>query len=263
VLLKNLTEATLIKRYKRFLADVRMPDGEEITVHCPNPGSMLGINQPGQKVLLAKSANLKRKLPWTLQFVETDSSAVLVESALANKLFLEAFDGGLLEPLAAFSHARAEHSYKDSRFDFLLSDYPLASPSKAGSGAAQPALPEGIDPRHCLVEVKSTTYIEGDVALFPDAQTERGRKHLRTLAEAVAEGLQALQFYVVARSDAGLFRPADLIDSAYGQVLRGAHSRGVKVLAYALGFKRHSVGDCLVDLEVCLEKAIEIDLTVI
>ncbi len=257
MLLKGLTEATLIQRYKRFLADVRMPDGEVITAHCPNPGSMLGISQPGQKVLLAKSANLKRKLPWTLQFVETDSSAVLVESALANKLFLEAFNQGLLEPLAAFSHARAEHTYKDSRFDFLLSDYPLPGPAKAGLNATAASV------RHCLVEVKSTTYIDGGVALFPDAQTERGRKHLRTLAEGVGEGWQALQFFVIARSDAGLFRPADLIDSAYGQVLRAAHARGVQVLAYSLGFKRQSVGDCLVDLDVRLEKAVKIDLAAV
>jgi sugar fermentation stimulation protein A len=240
VLLKGLTEAILIKRYKRFLADVQMPDGEIITVHCPNPGSMMGINEAGMKVLLAKSANLKRKLAWTLQFVEAENSLVLVESALANKLFLEAFTASAIEPLKVYSEARAEHTFKDSRLDFLL------------TGSAG----------HCLVEVKSTTYIDKGVALFPDAQTERGRKHLRTLVEGLDDGFCALQFFVVARSDAGLFKPAELIDQAYAQALRLAKAKGVQVMAYSLDFKPIAGQEAhKVDLEVVIDKAVTIDLS--
>jgi sugar fermentation stimulation protein A len=240
VLLAGLTKATLIKRYKRFLADVEMPDGEIITVHCPNPGSMIGIAESGMKVLLAKSANLKRKLPWTLQFVDADSSLVLVESALANKLFFEAFTASIFAPLRVYSEARAEHTFKDSRLDFLLS---------------------GLD-GHCLVEIKSTTYLDAGVALFPDAQTERGRKHLRTLGDGLEEGFEALQFYVVARADAGLFKPAEAIDLAYAQALRQAEKKGVQIMAYSLRFKPIARQEShMVDLEVMIDKAIPIDLT--
>ena len=240
MLLKELTEAVLIKRYKRFLADVEMPDGQVITVHCPNPGSMIGINTPGLKVLLALSPNPKRKLPWTLQFVETRGSLVLVESVLANKLFLEAFNASLLEALKDFSQARGEHSFKDSRLDFLL------------SGASG----------HCLVEIKSTTYLDQGVALFPDAQTERGRKHLATLGQGLNDGFRAVQFYVVARSDAELFKPAESIDRAYAQALRSAHAKGVEVMAYGLTFKPIARAEAhKIDLEVFVDKAVAIDLS--
>jgi sugar fermentation stimulation protein A len=240
VLLKELTEAILIKRYKRFLADVEMPDGAVVTVHCPNPGSMIGINEAGLKVLLAKSPNPKRKLPWTLQFVEAASSLVLVESALANKLFLEAFKAALFEPLKDFSEARGEHSFRDSRLDFLL------------TGASG----------QCLVEIKSTTYLDQGVALFPDAQTERGRKHLAALGEGLDLGFRAVQFYVVARNDARLFKPAELIDRAYAQALRLAQLKGVEVMAYSLAFKPIARAEAdKIDLEVFVDKAVTIDLS--
>jgi len=239
VLISGLTEATLLKRYKRFLADVEMPGGEVITVHCPNPGSMMGINEPGMKVLLSHSSNVKRKLPWTLQFIETENSLVLVESALANKLFHEAFKTSRIDSLSDYDQAVAEHTFKDSRFDFLLS----------GSGG------------QCLVEVKSTTYLDRGVALFPDARTERGRKHLLTLGEGVAEGFSALQFYVVARKDACLFKPAEQIDRLYAEALRAAHAGGVKVLAYCLDFKIDRLGSGPeVNLEVFIDKNMAIDL---
>ena len=207
MILKELTEATLIQRYKRFLADVRLPDGTVITAHCPNPGSMLGLKEPGLKVLLSHSKNPKRKLAWTMQFVLTQNSVVMVESALANKLFHEAFTASHFESLTKFNHAKAEHTYGDSRFDFLLTSELFDAAAAVG-----PFKPDS----HCLVEVKSTTYLDNDMALFPDAKTERGRKHLRTLGQALPEGYAALQFYVVARSDAGVFKPADHIDAAYG-----------------------------------------------
>jgi len=239
VLLAGLTEAKLLKRYKRFLADVEMPGGEIITVHCPNPGSMMGINEPGMKVLLSHSSNIKRKLPWTLQFVETENSLVLVESALANKLFHEAFQAALIESLSDYDQAVAEHSFQDSRFDFLLS-------GKKGK---------------CLVEVKSTTYLDQGVALFPDARTERGRKHLHTLGQGVEQGFSALQFYVVARNDAGLFKPAAHIDKLYAEALRLAHAGGVNVLAYCLAFNIERAAEAnKVNLHVAIDKAVTIDL---
>ncbi len=239
MLIRGLTEAVLIKRYKRFLADVQMPDGEIVTVHCPNPGSMMGIAEPGMRVLLNRSLNPKRKLAWTLQFVDAQTSLVLVESALANKLFLEAFGAAGIHSLKIYSEARAEHSFKDSRLDFLLSG----------------------EPGHCLVEVKSTTYLVGDVALFPDAKTERGRKHLLTLGDGLNDGFNSLQFYVVARSDATLFKPAEAIDRAYAQSLRLAQSKGVKILAYALKFRSTPAAEPhQIDLEVLLDQEVPVDL---
>jgi sugar fermentation stimulation protein A len=253
MILKDLTEATLIQRYKRFLADVRMPDGEILTAHCPNPGSMIGLKEPGLKVLLSHSKNPKRKLPWTMQFVLTQNSIVMVESALANKLFHEAFGALHFDSLGHLNHARPEHTFLDSRFDFLLTSElfdPVAQPSKIESHS------------HCLVEVKSTTYLgdDNESALFPDAKTERGRKHLRTLGQGIEIGFSALQFYVVARSDASVFKPADHIDAAYGAALREAREQGVQILAHRLAFERTTTGEHMYDLQLKIGQALPVVL---
>lgn len=217
MILSNLVQAKLVKRYKRFLADVELKDGSVITAHCPNPGSMLGMCDAGMNAYLSYSADPKRKLPWTLKLVECPSSLVVVDTMLANKLFKEAFELGGLPEFGRFDQILGEQVFSDSRFDFLL--------SHTTSGI-----------KSCFVEVKSATMWQDGCALFPDARTERGRKHLATLSKAVADGFEACQFYLVGRSDAQSFSTADDIDPLYGQALKLARQKGVQVAVRALEF---------------------------
>ncbi len=217
MILSNLVQAKLVKRYKRFLADVELKDGSVITAHCPNPGSMLGMCDEGMNAYLSHSADPKRKLPWTLKLVECPSSLVVVDTMLANKLFKEAFEQGVLSEFGRFDQILGEQVFSDSRFDFLL--------SHTTSGI-----------KSCFVEVKSATMWQDGCALFPDARTERGRKHLATLSKAVAAGFEACQFYLVGRSDAQSFSTADDIDPLYGQALKLARQKGVQVAVRALEF---------------------------
>ena len=217
MILSNLVQAKLVKRYKRFLADVELKDGSVITAHCPNPGSMLGMCDEGMNAYLSHSADPKRKLPWTLKLVECPSSLVVVDTMLANKLFKEAFEQGGLPEFGRFDQILGEQVFSDSRFDFLL--------SHTTSGI-----------KSCFVEVKSATMWQDGCALFPDARTERGRKHLATLSKAVADGFEACQFYLVGRSDAQSFSTADDIDPLYGQALKLARQKGVQVAVRALEF---------------------------
>jgi sugar fermentation stimulation protein A len=217
MLLSDLVQAKLIRRYKRFLADVELADGSIITAHCPNPGSMTGMADSGMNVYLSYSSSPARKLPYTLKLVETATSLVVVDTMLANKLFKEAFDNGSLSEFSSFDLLAAEHTIGDSRLDFLLS----------GSGH---------DSR-CYVEVKSTTMWQDGHALFPDARTERGRKHLASLSTIVQSGHNAAQFFLIGRNDARSFGPADHVDPLYGQALRSACEVGVQIYARALQFE--------------------------
>lgn len=227
MILGGLLEGRLLKRYKRFLADVELADGSVYTVHCPNPGSMLGLAQPGSLVYLAPAAP-KSKLPYAWRFVEVDGGLVCIDTMVSNRLFKEAFQGGVLSEFAAYDQLQSEYSYGDSRFDFRL--------SKSGEAVG------------AIVEVKSTTLLEEAeaaepgqkgsekqgrlcYAAFPDARTERGRKHLNTLRQlALGNGDAAFQYYIVNRTDTRKFRPADSIDPDYGKALRQAHQAGVQVL---------------------------------
>ncbi|MCA0315808.1 MAG: DNA/RNA nuclease SfsA [Candidatus Melainabacteria bacterium] len=226
MILSGLLEGRLLKRYKRFLADVELADGNTYTVHCPNPGSMLGLAQPGSLVYLAPAAP-KSKLPYAWRFVEVDGGLVCIDTMVSNRLFKEAFQKGVLTEFAAYDQLQSEYSYGDSRFDFRL--------SKAGQTVG------------VIVEVKSTTLLEEieneggqekekeeerlRYAAFPDARTERGRKHLNTLRQvALGEGDSAVQYYIVNRTDTKKFRPADSIDPDYGKALREAKKAGVQIL---------------------------------
>ncbi|CAN5403920.1 DNA/RNA nuclease SfsA [soil metagenome] len=217
MILSNLVQAKLVKRYKRFLADVEFKDGTVTTAHCPNPGSMLGMCDEGMNAYLTHSPDPKRKLAWTLKLIETPTSLVVVDTMLANKLFKEAFELGHLSEFDRFDNLLAEQVFSDSRFDFLLSHSSSAIKS-------------------CYVEVKSATMWQDGCALFPDARTERGRKHLVTLSKAVQDGFDACQFYLVGRSDAKFFGTADDIDPLYGQALKLAQKNGVTVAVRALEF---------------------------
>jgi len=209
-----LVAATLVKRYKRFLADVILQDDSEITVHTPNTGAMTGCAIPGSTVYLRNTQNPKRKYLWSWEMSTAANGALVgVHSALANSLIAEAITEELISDFHQFANCKAEVRYgENSRIDWLLSDPVLGN---------------------CYVEVKSVTMAQERVALFPDAVTARGAKHLQELMAVVAEGDRAAMVYCVQREDVDCFRPAVTVDPHYTELLRQAHAAGVEVYALA------------------------------
>lgn len=210
-----LVEGRLIRRYKRFLADVRLPGGEEVTAHCPNTGSMLGCQPENARVWLSRSDNPKRKLQYTWELVETSPGVLAcVNTARPNAQARHAIESGVVEELAGYSTVRSEVRYGEekSRIDLLLSGH-----------ASEP---------DAWVEVKNVTLAEGGRGYFPDAVTERGQKHLRELMAQVAKGDRGALFFLVNHTGIEEVRPADHIDARYGQLLRQACEAGVEVVAY-------------------------------
>lgn len=200
-----------LRRYKRFFADVELEDGSVLVAHCPNTGSLLGCLEPGAPVWLRDSGNPARKLRHTWQAVRIGRAWVNVDTALPNRVVAEAVERGLVAELSGYASVRREVPYgKGSRIDLLLEDEARGS---------------------CHVEVKSTTLARGAVALFPDAVTERGRKHLDELARLARSGRRAVQFFFVSRGDVHTFRPADDIDPDHGRALRRAVRAGVELVA--------------------------------
>jgi sugar fermentation stimulation protein A len=208
---QTLHPGTLIRRYKRFLADVELASGEIVTAHCPNSGSMKGCSQPGYPVLLSFNDKPHRKLRYTLELVQVNGLWVGINTCLPNKLAFEAIENGIIGELAGYENIRHEVRYgENSRIDLLLSGSP------------------GL----CYVEIKNVTLVEDDVALFPDAVTLRGQKHLRELIQVVRENNRGVIFFVVQRGDAHSLAPADDIDPEYGRLLRLAVENGVEALVY-------------------------------
>ncbi|WP_434153948.1 DNA/RNA nuclease SfsA [Pseudomonas sp. JZ134] len=210
-----LEEGLLIRRYKRFLADIETVTGETLTIHCPNTGSMLNCQAEGARVWFSRSNDPKRKLPGTWELVETPHGRLAcINTGRANRLVEEALLAGVIPELAGFSTLRREVAYgaENSRADFRLT-YP--------SGEV-------------FVEVKSVTlgYNMDCVAAFPDAVTVRGAKHLRELSALAREGARAVLVYCVNLTGIEAVRPAGDIDPAYGRALREALEAGVEILAY-------------------------------
>jgi len=209
--LPSLVEGRLIRRYKRFLADVELEDGAVVTAHCPNSGSMRGCAVPGSRVYLSRSAREGRTYPFTWELVEADGFWAGINTGLPNRLTREAIENGTVAELQGYGTIRPEVPYGEhSRIDLLL---------------------EGEQGR-CFVEVKNVTLVEGNRALFPDAVTTRGQKHLRELMRVVAEGDRGVIFFTVQRGDGQSVSPADAIDPEYGRLLRLALENGVEALAY-------------------------------
>ena len=211
-----LIPATLVKRYKRFLADVVLPSGETITVHCANPGSMIGLNVPGAPVWLSKSANPSRKLAHSWELIEVDlgggTEFVGINTAHPNTLAGEAIAAGAIPELIGYKTIRREVKYGNgSRVDFLLED-PARAP--------------------CYVEIKNVHLMRRPgLAEFPDAVTKRGAKHLHELSAMVGAGARAVMLYLVQIGSARSFALARDIDPAYGRAYDAARSAGVEMVA--------------------------------
>ena len=208
----QLISGTLIRRYKRFLADVQLENGETVTAHCPNSGSMTACCQPGRPVYLSCHDNPKRKLKYTWELIDMPASLVGVNTQVPNRLTAHAIASGDVPELSGYETVRREvKAGKHSRIDIRLE-----SPGR----------------RFCYVEVKNCTLVTDQVATFPDAVTVRGQKHLMELQDLVADGCRCAMFFLIQRMDAQSFAPADHIDPEYGKKLRQASQNGVEILVY-------------------------------
>ena len=207
----ELIPATWIKRYKRFLVDIAFSDGTTSTAHCPNTGTMLGINTPGSPCLVLRSDNPKRKLGYTLEAVQADGIWVGAHPIRANAIAREAFESGLIQDLEGIVDVRGEVRYGvNSRADWVV---------EVARG-----------PRW-VIEVKSASMKQGRVSMFPDAKTAWGLKHLNELIEVVREGQRAMMLFVATRHDVQEFAPASSIDPAYAARLADAANAGVVLRA--------------------------------
>lgn len=208
----TLIRGTLVRRYKRFLADVELDSGVTVTAHCPNSGSMQASCEPGRPVYLSRHDNPRRKLKYTWELIEMPTSLVGVNTQVPNQLTAAAIAAGDVAELAGYSTVRREvKAGERSRIDILLT---------------------ATDRRPCYVEVKNCTLVKDGLATFPDAVTVRGQKHLVELQKLVAQGFRCAMFFLVQRMDAERFAPADPIDPAYGDKLRAAAENGVEILVY-------------------------------
>ncbi|MCF6248943.1 MAG: DNA/RNA nuclease SfsA [Desulfobacula sp.] len=221
----------MIKRYKRFLADVVLDTGETITVHCPNSGSMKGCAIEGASVWLSISDNPKRKYPHTWELIKAPGTFIGINTLVPNKLVKSACENNMIKELSGYEHVKAEvKTSSHTRLDLML---------------------EGVGKKKCYVEIKNCTLVEDGVAMFPDAVTKRGQKHLEELERLVSEGHRGVIFFLIQRMDAIIFQPADAIDKTYGKKLRKAVNNGVEIV----------VRDTVIDAQrICVGKSVSVRL---
>ncbi|WP_456405892.1 DNA/RNA nuclease SfsA [Caldithrix abyssi] len=207
-----LISGKLLRRYKRFLADIELKDGTVVTAHCPNSGSMKTCDRPGWEVRLSESNNPKRKLKYTWEMVHNGRCWIGINTILANKVAVEGVREGVIKELQGYTQWRTEVKYgQNSRVDLWLAK----------------------DSQQCFVEIKNVTLVERDGNYyFPDAVTTRGQKHLNELAEMVKNGHRAVMLFLLQRNDGSIFKPADHIDPQYGRLLREVYQKGVEILPY-------------------------------
>lgn len=226
--------AKLLRRYKRFLADVELSDGETLTVHCPNPGRLLSVVEEGQPALIRDNENPKRKLRWTLEALKAHGTWVHVDTMASNGAVEAAILAGKVPELAGYESLRREVPYGEkSRIDILL---------------------EGPGKGPCYVEVKTTTYLDDTVARFPDAVTARGLKHLKELQQLTESGTRAVCFFLVTRDDAQSFGPAAEIDPKWAAAYEEARAAGVEVIAYD---SRVNAGSIELGVRLAIERPAE------
>ena len=202
-----LIHGTLIKRYKRFLADIQLDDGTVVIAHCTNSGSMKSCLENRAEVYLSPASDPNRKTKFTWEMIKINGDWVGIHTGNPNKIAFEAIQTGQIKGLNGYTEVKREVTWEDSRFDIMAKN----------------------ERETCFVEVKNVSMKEGDWALFPDAVTTRGRKHLETLIRVKEAGIRAAMLYVVQRSDVSKFGPADTIDPEYGLALRKAVKNGVEV----------------------------------
>jgi sugar fermentation stimulation protein A len=205
-----LQSGKLVQRYKRFFADIQLDSGELVTAHCPNTGPMLGVCEIGSPVQVSYSSDPKRKLAYTWEMIYVNDTWVGVNTMMPNKLIKLAIEQKMLPELGNYSEIKKEVKYGQdgrSRIDFVL------------VGAE----------KLIYVEVKNTTYVVDDVALFPDTATTRGQKHLQELIDIMPEA-QGVMLYLINRDDMTKFAPGDAKDPIYGELLRQAVAKGLLVL---------------------------------
>ncbi|MBN1850155.1 MAG: DNA/RNA nuclease SfsA [Deltaproteobacteria bacterium] len=226
----RLIRGTLLKRYKRFLADIRLKNGHVVTAHCPNSGSMLGCSEPGRPVFLSKHNHPKRRLKYTWEMIEMPRSMVGINTLIPNRLVKQAILQNQIQEFSGYDNLRSEVVYgQRSRVDLLL--------EKQG--------------QRCFVEIKNCTLMEGRTALFPDAVTSRGLRHLKELQREVRSGHRAVMFYLIQRMDAKIFKPAHHIDPDYGEALEQAAGNGVEIMVY----------DVQIDLQgICLRDRVPFEI---
>ncbi len=209
----ELIPATLLRRYKRFLADVELADGSRLTVHCPNTGAMTGCAEPGSPVWLSVSDSRTRKYPHTWELVDTEAGMACIHSARANRVVEEAIAAGQVAALDGYDSLRREVKYGEgSRADLQLED-----PERG----------------RCTLEVKSVTLCQGGDGVFPDAVSERARRHLRELQHLARAGERAVIFFCVFHAGIDRVKPAWQIDPDYGEALVAATEAGVEAMAWA------------------------------
>ncbi|BBA79503.1 sugar fermentation stimulation protein [cyanobacterium endosymbiont of Rhopalodia gibberula] len=210
-----LISGILIRRYKRFIADIELETGKIITAHCANTGPMIGVSRIGSRVYVSKSDNPKRKLAYTWEMVNVEGVWVGINTALPNKVIKLALEQqNLLELAGQYTQVHCEVPYgsnKKSRIDFLLTQDGEKSP--------------------IYIEVKNTTLSQGTMALFPDTVTSRGQKHLKELISLLPD-VRPIMLYFISRKDCYSFAPGDNFDATYGKLLRKAVNEGVEILPY-------------------------------
>ena len=208
--LPPLIKGRLLKRYKRFLADVELDGGEVVTAHCPNSGSMKGCARSGAEAWISQSTNPTRKLKYTWELTRIDGTFIGINTLVPNRLVKASVENGLVPELSGYSRVRSEiKTSEHTRLDLLLED---------NKG------------RQCFVEIKNCTLVENAVARFPDAVTTRGQKHIEELVTLAAKGHRAVLFFLVQRTDARTFTPAADIDPEYAEKLMHARSKGVEII---------------------------------
>jgi sugar fermentation stimulation protein A len=208
----KLVAGNLIRRYNRFLADVTLQNRTVVTAHCPNTGSMRGCCEAGRPVYLSWHDEPRRRLKYTWELIDMPTSLVGIHTLVPNRLVFESAKAGLIPEIGSYDAIQREVQVGNgSRIDLLLAN---------------------AEHDRCYIEIKNCTLVEKEVALFPDAVTARGLKHINALKSLTVAGYRCIMFYVIQRMDAKIFRPADHIDPEYGRELRRAVKKGIEVLAY-------------------------------
>lgn len=205
---ENLVHGKLIKRYKRFLADIELDDGSVVVAHCTNSGSMKSCLEEGAEVFLTPVNDPKRKTRFTWEMIRINDGWVGINTSNPNLIAYEAVLSGEIPELKGYTHVQREVKFGDSRFDVFAEN----------------------EHEKCFIEVKNVSMKEGRFALFPDAVTTRGQKHLKTLMEVKAQGIRAVMLFIIQRGDVEVFAPAEEIDPAYAGTLRKAMNAGVEVI---------------------------------